>query len=102
MESRWPKEDQERHRLIVRQAAAVVVVCPGGYAAWKLQKRNEWIVDHADELFALWYGSRSGTVNCLAYATPSGKPGVNLGPSWDRPRNRPREAPAHPSPAAWR
>src|SRR3546814_17335657 len=60
MESRWPKADQERHRLIVRQAAAVVVGCHGGSAAWKLQKCNEWMVAHAADLVALWGGSRSG------------------------------------------
>src|SRR3546814_455543 len=101
-ESRWPKEDQERHRFIVRQAAAVVVVCPGGYAAWKLQKRNEWMVDHADEMVALWDGSRSGTGNCVAYANASGKPVVNLWPSWERSRNAPSEAPVDRSAACRR
>src|SRR3546814_16271306 len=82
--------------------SAVVVGGPGGYAAWKLQKRNEWMVDHADELVALWDGSRSGTGNCVAYANTSGKPVVNLWPSWERRRNAPSEAPVDPSAACRR
>lgn len=86
-ESRWPREDQERHRFVVSKAATVVLVCPGGYANWKFLKRDEWMVDHADEVVALWDGSKSGTGHTVAYANNTGKPVVNLWPSWIKRRH---------------
>lgn len=38
-----------------------------------MQKRNEWIVDSCDELWAVWDGSRSGTGNCITYAEKNNK-----------------------------
>lgn len=53
----------------MREAAAeVVVVSDGEYAVWKMQTRNEAMVDAADELWALWDGSSGGTKNCIDYA----------------------------------
>jgi uncharacterized phage-like protein YoqJ len=38
----WPEESQNKYRGLLGQAAQIVIVSPGGYAAWKLQKRNEY------------------------------------------------------------
>ncbi len=35
---------------------------------WVYQKRNEWMVDRAHTLLAVWDGSPGGTNNCLEYA----------------------------------
>jgi uncharacterized phage-like protein YoqJ len=64
------------YNAALRFAAEVVNVTdydifPG---AWVYQKRNEWMVDHADEVVAVWDGTSSGTANCVAYAKKVGKP----------------------------
>lgn len=80
-ESRWPEESQIRYKALLAVATEVIIVCDGEYAAWKMQKRNEWMVDKADGMVALWDGSTGGTGNCVRYAEKVGKPIVNL---WDR------------------
>lgn len=82
MEKKWPQSSQEKFCAILACATEVVVVTPGGYAPWKLQKRNEWMVDHCDKLVALWDGSHGGTFNCLQYADVKGKPYDNLWDEW--------------------
>lgn len=38
-----------------------------------MQKRNEYMVDLADIVIAVWDGSASGTGNCVRYAERCGK-----------------------------
>jgi hypothetical protein len=61
----------------IRRAAKVVVCSPGGYAASKMQIRNERMVDLALTngpgpanalVLAMWDGTSGGTKNCLSYA----------------------------------
>lgn len=40
---------------------------------WVYHKRNEWMVDHADEVLAVWDGTKGGTAACVAYAQKVGK-----------------------------
>lgn len=96
-ERKWPVPSQEIYRAIIARAE-VVVVCEGGYAPWKLQKRNEWMVDNADALIALWDGSSGGTANCVAYAAPRGIRMVNVWSTWERYAFRSDESPEHSAP----
>lgn len=73
-ESMWPPLAQERYRSLLKQAVDVIVVCEGEYKPWKLQRRNEWVVDHIDLLVAVWDGSRGGTGNCVGYAASIERP----------------------------
>lgn len=77
-ESRWPKESQELYHWLLDRAKEVVYVCDAGYAPWKMQVRNEWMIDNCDSVLALWDGSKGGTGNCIAYADKVGRPIVNL------------------------
>lgn len=83
-EAKWPAESKQRLTRHIQAAAEVVLVEPPGYAAWKMQSRNRWMVDRCDLLLALWDGSEGGTANCLAYAAQVGKPHRNLWGSWAR------------------
>lgn len=67
-ELRWPDSSQIYYRDCLDNAEEVVTVCEGGYAPWKMQKRNEWMVDHCDILVAVWDGTSGGTNNCINYA----------------------------------
>lgn len=77
-ELRRPQPSRERYEFLVAFAAERVIVCPGGYDPAKMQRRNEWMVDHADSVAALWNGSAGGTRNCVLYAKRVGKPIDNL------------------------
>lgn len=77
-ESNWPEESQRKYRALLRHVGAVKVVSPGGYAAWKMQYRNEWMVDHAEYVVAVWDRSPGGTANCMKYVIERGVPHRNL------------------------
>lgn len=64
----WPADARRLYSRLVAKAISSAIVCAGGYAAWKLQKRNEYIVDNCDILLAVWDGSTGGTYNCIKYA----------------------------------
>lgn len=68
METPWPLPSQERFRKLLEKAKEIHVVSPGPYKPWKMQRRNEWMVDHCTKLLAVFDGSPGGTYNCLAYA----------------------------------
>jgi uncharacterized phage-like protein YoqJ len=74
----WPKPSQETFRFILSQAAEVIEVSPGPYAAWKMQVRNKHMVNSSDKVCALWDGSTGGTANCIEYAKSIGRPIENL------------------------
>lgn len=80
-ESVWPAAAQEHYRALLAQASDVTYVSTGGYAAWKLQRRNEWMVDHCDQLIAVWDGSAGGTANCVAYATANARDLIRIDPA---------------------
>ncbi|MFC7804830.1 SLOG family protein [Bacillus subtilis] len=44
---------------------------PGEFSPAKMQKRNEYMIDHSEAIVAVYDGSKSGTKNCLNYARKS-------------------------------
>lgn len=81
-EQRWPQSSRDVYDRILSRASEVVVVCPGGYSAFKMQKRNEWMVDHCDLLVAVWDGSAGGTANCVKFAQSRGKEIFRINPTY--------------------
>lgn len=81
-ESVWPEESKKHYRYLMGKADTIVYVCPPGYAPWKMQKRNEAMVDAAEGVLALWNNSAGGTANCVSYATRKGKPVRNVWGEW--------------------
>lgn len=73
-ENKWPPHVQARYQWILSQSYAKYVITPGAYESWKMQKRNEWMIDSCHQVIAVWNGTSGGTANCLSYATRVGKP----------------------------
>lgn len=73
-ESRWPPASQQAYRELLAAADEVVYVSSPGYARWKMQARNEWVVDHCTHLVAVWNGSSGGTANTIMYANKVTRP----------------------------
>lgn len=67
----WKNEDDiEDWKYIVERADTVHYVSDEPFTPWCLQKRNEWMVDNADYVLAVWNGNKykCGTYNCIKYA----------------------------------
>ncbi len=67
MEERWPA-DWKKHYDLVRGQADFVWVLSDRYSKDSYQKRNQWMVDHASRLIAVFNGLASGTGNTILYA----------------------------------
>ncbi len=82
-ERKWPQKSQDYYDIIVKHCDEVVEVCEPGYAAWKMQARNEYMVNQSDLVLALWNGTPGGTANCVRYAQQQGKKIINLWREWE-------------------
>jgi len=73
-DSRWPADSRKQYQELLGLAAKVVVVSPGPYAAYKMHKRSQWMVDNSDVLVAIWTGKQhGGTFSCVQYAKSQNK-----------------------------
>lgn len=84
-EKAWPDKSQRVFNKLLEKAAEVVIVSEGGYTAAKMQVRNEWMVDRADKVIAVWDGTPGGTGNCVEYAKKTGKEILRIDPRLPSP-----------------
>lgn len=83
----WRRSNSDavkRYRELLAKAYEVVVVSEGPYAAYKMQIRNEWMVDHCNIVIAAFDGSPGGTANCVNYANRVRRTVMLLNPQWYR------------------
>lgn len=66
-EERWDTKWQTQYREILAAADLVRYICPG-YSKACFQIRNEWMVDHAARVIAVFNNTPSGTMNTIEYA----------------------------------
>lgn len=70
----WSKTHQRLYHHILSKAAKIIYVHdePAPAEKWRiytwLEDRNQYMVDIAQELFAIYDGSPGGTQNCINYA----------------------------------
>lgn len=69
-ENIWPEKAQRQYKWLLSKAKDIVIVSDGGYAAYKMQVRNKWMVNNSDLILACFdHSSKSGgTYNCIQYA----------------------------------
>jgi uncharacterized phage-like protein YoqJ len=67
-ENKWFADDVSNYHWILQRAIEIKICSNQGYAAWKMQVRNNCMVDDCDLLIAIWDGSSGGTSNCIKYA----------------------------------
>lgn len=77
-ESMWTEKSQKYYRGLLSLAESVEYVCEDGYSPYKMQKRNEWMVNNSDKVLAMWDGTQGGTHNCVKYAYSQKKEVENL------------------------
>lgn len=74
----WPYNARRRYNDILAKAEHIVIVCQGGYAPWKMHRRNEFMAEETEGVIALWNGDeRGGTCHCVNYARSLGRPIYN-------------------------
>lgn len=72
-----PKQDKAIYNYALGLADEIVIVNESEkfLGNWMYQRRNEWMVDHADLVIAVWDGEpRGGTYNCIKYALEKNRP----------------------------
>ncbi len=74
-EKGWKQEWQIQYKTILAEADLVQYIC-AGYQRSCFQKRNEWMVNHASMVIAVYNGQKSGTKNTIDYAQKHGVPVV--------------------------
>ncbi len=77
---KWIKESVDLYNYILSKADVVKLVSDEEYKPWLMQKRNEYMVDLADIVIAVWDGTPSGTANCVRYAEKVGKEIIRIKP----------------------
>lgn len=79
--SKWVNpDDVARYFNIYDRADIVKIVSDKPYNPYLMQIRNEYMVDLADKIIAVWDGSPSGTGNCVKYALEKGKEIIKIEP----------------------
>lgn len=66
-ETRWSESWKRRYRKLIRKADDVNYICKD-YSKIAYQMRNEWMVDRASRVIAVYNGEPSGTRNTINYA----------------------------------
>jgi uncharacterized phage-like protein YoqJ len=77
----WPRAARRRWDRLCAAAAEVHVLEPS-FSIAGLHRRNEWMVNRAGLLVALWDGSSGGTAACMRYAAKVGTATINVWPLW--------------------
>ncbi len=73
-EKLWREKDKARYKSILKQADYVTILSKV-YTKNCMQKRNEYMVDSAEKVFAIWNGLKfGGTWNTIKYSKSENKP----------------------------
>ena len=76
-ETGWSRDWQRQYKEILAAADFVKYVCEG-YSRSCFQIRNEWMVNHAARVIAVFTGEKSGTKNTIDYAAKVGVPIIRI------------------------
>jgi uncharacterized phage-like protein YoqJ len=79
-DSAWPDHAKSIYNVLLNKCKSVKLCSEAPYAAWKMQRRNEMMVDDCDLLIAVWDESPGGTANCVKYAQKKRKPIIFINP----------------------
>lgn len=81
-DSKWPIAARLLYRELCNYATETMVIADS-YSNEAYHLRNRWLVEHCDQLWALWNGDfRGGTAATVRYAEEYGVPVVNLWNEW--------------------
>lgn len=76
----WKNKSKEEYKYLLDKAEEIIYVCEPGFAKWKFQKRNEYMVDRGNIILACFGGTTGGTYNCVTYAKSKNKEIIIINP----------------------
>ena len=79
-DSKWPEQSRRQYQDILVKCDIRTIIYNGLYNYSCMQQRNEYMVDKANTLIAVWDGSNGGTGNCVHYAEKKGVKIVQIDP----------------------
>lgn len=71
-DAKWRRESRERYHSILARCDKVTVL-QAHYTPDCFERRNRYLVDHSQQVLAVWNGAPSGTGSTVAYAKAQGK-----------------------------
>lgn len=77
---KWTKESKYLYDSILLKADIIKLVSNEEYKPYLMQVRNEYMVDLANKVIAVWDGSKGGTGNCVEYAKKCSKEIIRIMP----------------------
>lgn len=77
---KWREKDRDRYFSIIEQCDKETLL-QTKYTSDCMQKRNEYMVNKADYIIAVWDGKPSGTGKTVKYAESIGKTVIRINPS---------------------
>lgn len=78
---KWFETSRKLYREILSAADETVVVTDGPYTPRCMQARNEYMIDHASVVIAIWNGNtHGGTFNAVSYARKKHIPVIRIDP----------------------
>lgn len=82
-ESYWTEKQKILYNKMLSKAKYTIIVSEGGFANYKYQLRNEFIVDNCDILIATISPNETsgGTFNCVEYNKKVNKPIIYIDPA---------------------
>jgi uncharacterized phage-like protein YoqJ len=78
---KWPESSRKRLDELCAKADEVIDVQPDPYESWKMQIRNEYMVDRSSLIISVWDGTAGGTKNCVDYAVKRNVSVIRIDPS---------------------
>ncbi len=78
----WTPEQRKGYHWLLNKAAEVHTLSKEPYRPQLMHARNEWMVDRANAVLALWDGTEGGTYKCVRYAMNVGTLIDNVWPEW--------------------
>lgn len=79
-ETYWSKSDRKHYNDLLGKAQKIEYINRPGWANWKFQTRNQWLVDNSDIMLFFYSGAPSGTKNAFDYAEKKGRKYVRINP----------------------
>lgn len=75
--------DIDVYNVLLEYAKAVIYVDESEdyLGPWMYQERNQWMVDHSEQVISCWDGSKGGTYNCIKYADEQCRSILNINPA---------------------
>jgi uncharacterized phage-like protein YoqJ len=81
-ESKWPYTARKLYHKLLAQAAEQKICCDGEYAAWKMIRRDQLLVQDCEHLLSLYNGTSGGTQRTWMYAVECGRDRTNCWNDW--------------------